>query len=146
MVLPPIVFPPIWGGLWGGIYSPFFPGFAPQPQVFVVPVPAPVAPLAPSPARLAEAADRAAATAPATLTLELPTATAEVWLNGEPQPSSANATRRLSSAALPLGQEFLFRVRARWIDAGTTYEAEQKSTVRAGERGKVTIYAGSPVK
>jgi uncharacterized protein (TIGR03000 family) len=118
--------------------------FQPQPQVVVVPPPVVAAPAA-NPARLAEDADRAAAFASATLTLELPAA-ADVWVDGEKQPSSADTTRTLTSPAMAIGREHTFRIRARWTESGTTYEAEKASTVRAGERGKVAIYAGTPVK
>lgn len=138
--VPFVVTYPVWGGYWGGFYSP---GFFYQPPVEVVPppVPAPVV----NPARAAEDADRAAAFAPATLTLELP-AVADVWLDGEKQASSTDATRTLRSVPLVLGAEYTFRVRARWTEGGTTYEATPASTVRAGERGKLTVYAGTVVK
>ena len=142
---PPLIVPfGFWGGgYWGGFYSPgyYYPGLFAQPQVLV---PAPVAPVV-NPARAAEDADRAAAYAPAALTLALPVA-ADVWLDGEKQPSSADATRTLQSAPLKLGAEYTFRVRARWVEGGTTYEASPTSTVRAGERGKLTVYAGTVVK
>lgn len=147
---PPVVLPwirpPLWGGYYGGFYSEFYlPPLIPQPRLGVVPVtPSPVVP-AVNPARIAEDTDRAAALAPATLTLQLPAA-ADVWLNGEPQASSADATRTLSSPPLRLGSEFKFSVRARWVEGGMTYEATPTSTVRAGERGKLTVYAGTPVK
>jgi uncharacterized protein (TIGR03000 family) len=142
----PWIRPPLWGGYWGGFYSDFYyPGlFQQQPQVVIVPQPMVAAPAA-NPARLAEDADRAAATAPAVLTLELPAA-ADVWLDGEQQPSSADTTRTLTSPPLAIGREHTFRVRARWTEGGTTYEAEKASVVRAGERGKVAIYAGTAVK
>ncbi len=138
--VPFVVTYPVWGGFWGGFYSP---GFFYQPQVVVVPqaVPAPVV----NPARGAEDADRAAAFAPATLTVELP-AVADVWLDGEKQASSTDAVRTLRSAPLKLGAEYTFRIRARWVENGTTYEATPTSTVRAGERGKLTVYAGTVVK
>ncbi len=142
--VPFVVTYPVWGGYWGGFYSDFYsPGFFPPPQVVVAPqpVPAPVV----NPARMAEDADRAAAFAPATLTLELP-AVADVWLDGEKQASSADATRTLKSPPLKLGAEYTFRIRARWTESGTTYETTPTSTVRAGERGKLTVYAGTPVK
>lgn len=138
----PWIRPPLWGGFYSDFYYPGL--FQQQPQVVIVPQPVVMAPPA-NPARLAEDADRAAATAPATLTLELPAA-ADVWLDGEQQPSSADTTRTLTSPALAIGREFTFRIRARWIESGTTYEADKASTVRAGERGKVAIYAGTAVK
>jgi len=137
-VLFPLWYSPFWGGGYPGYYGP---GLYPPP-VFV-PQPVPVAP--PNPARLAEDADRAAATAPATLTLELPAA-ADVWLDGEKQPSSTATTRTLASSALPIGREFTFNMRAQWVENGTTYEAKQTTTVRAGERGKLAVYSGTPVK
>jgi uncharacterized protein (TIGR03000 family) len=142
----PIIRPPFWGGYWGGFYSDLYvPGLFPQPQVVILPqaVPVPVAP--PNPARIAEDADKAAALAAATLTLELPAA-ADVWLDGDKQPSSTDTARTLSSPAMKLGTDFTFRVRAQWVENGTTYEAKQTTTVRAGERGKLTVYAGTPVK
>lgn len=130
----PVFYPPFWGGGFG----PFAPVYYP-PQVVVLPQPVVVLP--PAPARV-EDADRAAAQVPAALTLELPAA-ADVWLDGVKQSAD---TRTLSSAPLRIGESFTFRVRARWTESGTTYEAEAKSTVRAGERGKLTVYAGTPVK
>ena len=142
--VPFVVTYPVWGCDWGGFYSGFYsPGLFPPPQVVVLPPPVPVP--AVNPARFAEAADRAAALAPATLTLELP-AVADVWLDGEQQAGSTDATRTLQSAPLKLGAEYTFRVRARWTEGGTTYEATPTSTVRAGERAKLTVYAGTVVK
>jgi uncharacterized protein (TIGR03000 family) len=141
----PVLFP-VWGNpWWGGFYgNPFYPGLFPQPQAVIVPQPVPVAP-PPNPARLAEDAARAAATATANLTLELPAA-GEVWVNDEKQPSSAEKARTLASPLLPLGREYTFKVRARWVEGNTAYETQQTSTVRAGERGKLTVYAGTLVK
>lgn len=141
----PTFYPTFWGGGYGyGFYGGFdFPGYFSQPTVVVVPQPVFVAP--PNPARIAEDADRAAAVASASLTLELPAA-ADVWLDGEKQPSSPDATRTLSSPPMKLGAEYAFRVRAEWVEGGTKYRTEQTSTVRAGERGKLTVYAGTPIK
>lgn len=141
----PVLFPVWYSPFWGGVYPGFYtPGLYPPPVVVVPqPQPAPVAPV--NPARAAEDADRAAATAPATLTLELP-AVADLWLDGEKQPSSADTTRTLVSAPLPIGREFTFNIRAQWVENGTTYEAKKTTSIRAGERGKVAVYAGTPVK
>ena len=131
---------PFWGG-YGYGYCVFPDPLFPPPQaVVLLPAPVVVTPL--NPDRADEAAARAAATAPASLSLEFP-APAEVWLNGEKQPADA---RTLTSPPLRIGDAFTFRVRARWVEASTAYEAEQTSTVRAGERGKLTVYAGKPVK
>ena len=144
-VVPTPAYFPLWGvSYWGGFYAnPVYPGLFPQPPVVILPQqqPAPVV----NPARLAEDADRAAAFAPAALTLELP-AVGDVWLDGEKQPSSTAAARTLLSTPLKLGAEYTFRIRARWVESGTTYEATPTSTVRAGERGKLTVYAGTVVK
>jgi len=137
-VLFPVWYSPFWGGMYPGFYAP---GLYPPPVV--IPQPEPVAP--PNPARLAEDADRAAATAPATLTLDLPAA-ADLWLDGEKQPSSTDTTRTLVSSPLPIGREFTFNIRAQWVENGTTYEAKKTTTIRAGERGKFAVYAGTPVK
>jgi uncharacterized protein (TIGR03000 family) len=145
-VMLPWIRPPLWGGYYGGFYSEFMlPIVSPAPRVPLVRVPQPPAVTAVNPARIAEDTDRAAALASATLTLQLPAA-ADVRLNGEPQASSADTTRTLSSAPLKLGSEFKFNVRARWVEGGITYEATPSSTVRAGERGQLTVYAGTPVK
>lgn len=144
--VPTPVYFPVWGNpYWGGFYgNPYYPGLFPQPPVVVVQQPV-VAPPPPNPARLAEDADRAAATATATLTLELPAA-GDVWLDGEKLASSDDKVRTLDSPLLPLGREYTFKVRARWVEGNTAYETQQTSTVRAGERGKLTVYAGTPVK
>ena len=47
---------------------------------------------------------------------------------------------------MTLGGQYTFRVRAEWVEGGTRYKTEQTSTVRAGERGKLTVYAGTPIK
>ncbi len=140
-VRPPL-FPivPIYTPIWGGF------GFYPDPLFMrpvvavVMPPPTPIAP--PNPDRADEAAARAAAAAPATLSLEFP-APAEVWLDGLQQSSDV---RSVASPALRIGESYTFRIRARWIEAGTTYETEQTSTVKAGERGKLAVYAGKAVK
>lgn len=143
--VPTPAFYPVWGGgYWGGFYgNPYWGGFS-QPPVVIVPQPVFVPP-PPNPIRQAEDADRAAATATANLTLELPAA-GEVWVNDEKQPSSDEKARTLASGLLPLGRQFTFKIRARWVEGNTTYETQQTSTVRAGERGKLTVYAGTPVK
>ncbi len=144
VVLTPVLFP-LWNvPYWGGFYAnPYYRGLFLQPPVVILPQPLPAP--AVNPARLAEDADRAAACAPAALTLELP-AVAEVWLDGERQSSSTDVTRTLLSIPLKLGAESTFRIRARWVESGITYEATPTSTVRAGERGKLTVYAGTVVK
>ena len=71
---------------------------------------------------------------------------ADVWLDGKKQPNCTTTTRVLNSTPLKLGAEHTFRIRARWVENGTTYEATPTSTVRAGERGKLTVYAGAVVK
>lgn len=139
----PTFCPTFWGGGYGFYGGYGYPGFFPQPQVVVVPHAVVVAP--PNPVRVVEDTDRAAALAPATLTLELPAA-ADVWLDGVKQPSSADATRVLTSPPLKLGASYIFNVRAEWTEGGTRYKTEQTSTVRAGERGKLTVYAGTPIK
>jgi len=136
-VLFPLWYSPFWGGMYPGFYSP---GLSPPPVVFV-PQEVPIAP--PNPARIAEDTDRAAATAPAPLNLDLP-AVADLWLDGEKQPSSTDTTRTLVSPTRPIGREFTFNIRAQWVENGTTYEAKQTTTVRAGERGKLAVYAGTP--
>lgn len=145
-IIPTPVLFPVWGGgywgnpYWGGFYgNPYWGGF-PQPPVVIVPQPVFIPP-PPNPIRQAEDADRAAAN----LTLELPAA-GEVWVNDEKQPSSDEKARTLASPLLPLGREFTFNIRGRWVEGNTTYETRQTSTVRAGERGKLTVYAGKPVK
>ena len=137
---------PFWGGYWGGYYPGFYyPGLFPQPQVVIVPQPVLVPVIPPNPDRIAEDTDKASTLAAATLTLELPAA-ADVWLDELKQPSSADPARTLSSPAMKLGTDFTFRIRAQWVENGTIHEAKQTTTVRAGERGKVAIYAGTPVK
>lgn len=146
-VVPTPVFFPVWNvPYWGGVYgNPFYPDMFPQSPVVILPQPLPAPAPVVNPARALEDADRAAAFAPAALTLELP-AVADVWLDGEKQPGSTSATRTLRSTPLKLGAEYTFRIRARWVEGGTNYEAAATSTVRAGERGKLTVYAGTPVK
>lgn len=141
----PVFYPSFWGGGYGyGYYGGFaYPGFGQPPAVVVVPQPVFVAPS--NPARIAEDTDRAAALVSATLTLELPAA-ADVWLDGEKQPTSADATRTLAGPPMKLGASYTFKVRAEWADGGTRYKTEQTTAVRAGERGKLTVYAGTPVK
>lgn len=137
----PVLFPVWYSPFWGGMY-PFVPGLYSQP---VVPQPQPAPVPLPNLVRIAEDADRAAATAPASLTLDLP-AVADLWLDGEKQPSSTDTTRTLVSPTLPIGQDFTFNIRAQWVESGTTYEAKKTTTIRAGERGKLAVYAGTPVK
>jgi uncharacterized protein (TIGR03000 family) len=139
----PRLYAPFWGGGYGFYGGYGYPGFVQPPQVVVVPQPVLVAP--PNPARIAEDGDRAAALVSATLTLELPAA-ADVWLDGQKQATSADATRVLASPPMTIGEQYTFRVRAEWVEKGTKYQTEQTTTVRAGERGKLTVYAGTAVK
>ena len=57
------------------------------------------------------------------------------------------ATREMESLPIAIGAEHTFKVVARWKDNdGKLMEAQKTVTVRAGERSKVTVYAGTMVK
>ncbi len=82
---------------------------------------------------------------PTTLTLEFPAA-ADVWLNGTRVDGSAAATRELTSPTVEPGTPYVFDVRAEWTADGKTYGYDRKVTVAGGERAKVTVLAGTPLK
>ena len=81
----------------------------------------------------------------AKLTMTLPTA-AEWTVNGVAV-AGAEAERTLSSPEIALNSIHTFEVLARWKNKdGQEMEATKTIAVKAGERGKVTIYSGFQAK
>jgi uncharacterized protein (TIGR03000 family) len=81
---------------------------------------------------------------PAELTLEFP-ADATVTLNGQAVKGSG-ATRTLTSPPLSVGGSYTFDVKANWTADGKQYEWGRTVTVGSGDRSKVTVARGFPVK
>jgi uncharacterized protein (TIGR03000 family) len=67
----------------------------------------------------------------AQLHVEVP-ADAEVWIEGQPT-KQAGTTRWFVSPPLNKGQQFEYRIRARWTAAGRPVEQTQQITVKAGD-------------
>ena len=81
---------------------------------------------------------------PAELTVQFP-ASAEVTLNGAAA-KGEGATRTLTSPPLKAGESHTFDVKAKWTADGKRYEWERTVTLGSGERSKVTVARGFPVK
>lgn len=80
----------------------------------------------------------------ATVMVELP-ASAEVWLNDRRQKGSASEWM-LTSALLPPDSQATFTIRAQWTDGGTRYEWERVVTAAAGDKSRIVVARGTPVK
>jgi len=151
----PIVLPqiPIWGwggGMGWGWNAPYayFPANVPlQQNVFIqAPALAPATvPSLPNIARTDASYElMAKARAAATLSVTLPQVA--TWTVDGKQLDGEMKARELTSPDLPLGSEHTFKFRATWKADGKMFEVEKSATVRVGERGTVTIYAGVRVK
>lgn len=130
-----------FSGVWGG-YGGWFPYYP-----YAVPVPAPVVVVPPAPA-MPERTEPTIVLAnefPATLTVEFPAA-AEVWVNGTRAEGAAATEWTLKSPVLKAGGSYTFEVKARWTAGGKTYEAERSVQVAGGNRSRVLVVAGTPVK
>ena len=138
---PGFPFPP-FPGFPGGGYFPYWYGYGYQqpPTVVVVPVPTPVAPPEP-PERVVILGNEF----PATLVMEFP-APAEVWVNGEKSDAKPDREWTLTSPVLKPGEEFTFKVKARWKSSEKTYEAERSITVPGGKRSRALVVSGTEIK
>lgn len=94
--------------------------------------------------RRQQAEQKAAAGPRARLALVFP-ARAEVWLDGKAVPGNESEWV-LTSGPLEEGQSHTFAVKARWTVAGQQYEWERTANVTAGEKGRVVVFGGTPVK
>jgi len=80
----------------------------------------------------------------ATLTLKLPES-AEVWVNNRRQKGVA-AEWTLTSALLPPDSQATFTIRAEWTVGGTGYEWDRVVTTTVGEKSRLVVARGVPVK
>jgi uncharacterized protein (TIGR03000 family) len=68
-----------------------------------------------------------------TLTVVVPTVEAQVWIGDSP--TTQQGTQRLfHSPALEPGKNFIYTIKARWMENGQAVERERQVTVQAGER------------
>jgi uncharacterized protein (TIGR03000 family) len=113
-------------------------------QVLVAPAPLPL----PLP-NLAPATtlnrDIAEAEFTAKLDLVFP-APAEVRFDGTLVEGSDASEVTLTSPPLKVGVSHIFNIRATWSVEGRKYQVERAVTVKAGERSRLTIVSGDPVK
>jgi uncharacterized protein (TIGR03000 family) len=65
--------------------------------------------------------------------VRLPTAAAELWVEGQ-KTISTGTWRRFSSPPLVPGERYIYEFRARWFDNGRELVQSRKVPVRAGER------------
>jgi uncharacterized protein (TIGR03000 family) len=140
-VRPGFPFPP-FPGFPGGGFFPYWYGYGygyQQPPTVVV-VPTPTGPAAP-PERVVIPGNEF----PAVLVLEFP-AVAEVWINGEKGDAKPDREWTLTSPVLKPGEEFTFKVKARWKSGNKTYEAERSVTVPGGKRSRVLVVGGTEIK
>jgi uncharacterized protein (TIGR03000 family) len=127
-----------------GVYSPYYPGYgyspgyyntAPRygvnPGAYYYTVPAVQMPVTrvgqsfysgPEPAQQI-----------VTMTMVVPTAEAQVWIGDTP--TTQQGTQRLfHSPALEPGKNFIYTIKARWMENGQAVERERRVTVQAGQR------------
>jgi len=140
--------PGVSGGLriGGGLGLPYYSYF---PPAIVIPSTAPAAPTA-SPIT-APPLQGAGGTGPtvgveiaAELTIVFPVS-ANVTVNGNPVPG-ADQTVVLASPPLKAGERHTFKVVADWVIDGKKFEWDREVTLAAGERGRVSVTRGFPVK
>jgi len=81
---------------------------------------------------------------PAELTIEFP-AQATATLDGVVMPGT-EATRQWKSPPLKVGQHHTFTVTARWTVDGQKFEWDRVVTLGPGERGRITVARGFPIK
>ena len=79
---------------------------------------------------------------PAILTLEFP-APATVWLDGREVTGEPDAVRVLASPVLKPGEQFTFRIRARWELNGKRYEYSREAALGPGDRSKLLVVSGT---
>lgn len=82
---------------------------------------------------------------PAALTLAFPAA-ARVWLDGKAVEGEPAAEQTLTSPVLRPGEKYTFNVRARWAVNGQEYEYTRDVTLGSGEKSRVLVVTGTPVK
>ena len=133
-----------WGGY--GFYDPFY---YQQPVVVINQAPVFTAPSGPALMGAgkidADTILMAKARVSAVLVMTVPSAAS--WTVDGVDMKDDVATRELESLPIAIGAEHTFNVTARWKDKdGTAMEARKTVTVRAGERSRVTVYAGTVVK
>jgi uncharacterized protein (TIGR03000 family) len=133
--------PSFYGGggfITGGFYNPYY--VMPQSSIFnQAPLPDVVS--TGPPPRFVELSGEAKAT----LTITLPQP-ASVWLDGEEIEGKPAKEWVLTTPVLRQGEERVLNVVARWEVGGKKYESEHKVTVRAGDKSKLGVLAGTPVK
>ncbi len=132
-----------YGGLYGGYY-PYPYTYLSNSTSFYEP-----GPLTPPPLTGAGGTGSAATVVvnpemPAELTVDFPAAP-EVSVNGAAA-AGEGATRTFRSPPLKAGEAYTFQVKANWSSGGQRYEWERTVTLGAGERSRVTVARGFPVK
>jgi uncharacterized protein (TIGR03000 family) len=66
-------------------------------------------------------------------TVLLPTADAQLWVEGQPM-TSTGTTRQFVSPSLESGQRFVYTFQARWTENGRTMEQTRRPSVHAGDQ------------
>jgi len=117
----------------------------PSPATDVVPTqPAPPAVSEVTPAAPPEGTDTRPAGATATVTLLLPAADAEVWVDGRQVPGTGTV-RRFESPALRSGESYAGTLRVRWPGSGGDVRTETRQvSVYAGDRVTVDFTRPAP--
>jgi uncharacterized protein (TIGR03000 family) len=138
---------PVWGG-WGGVYNPYFAspytwgwGMGEPTMDYGRPL------VAPPLQGVGGSAGTELVINPelaAELTVELP-AVAKVTLNGRAVDTSGK-TVTLSSPQLKAGETYTFDVKANWTTDGRQYMWERVVTLGSGERSKMAVARGFPIK
>jgi uncharacterized protein (TIGR03000 family) len=80
-----------------------------------------------------------AAQSPAYLTVLVPDANAEIWL-GNSATAAKGIQRQFQSPALEPGQDYIYTVKAKWMDNGKPVEQSREVKVRAGQLSTVNFY------
>jgi uncharacterized protein (TIGR03000 family) len=155
-VPPGLAYPtaPWFGGYYGGFYGGYYPGYygdyypylGSSTSFYYPPAPLTAPPLTGA----GGTGSGSAATVvvnpeqPAELTVEFPAAP-DVTLNGAAAEGEGTA-RTFRSPPLKPGETYTFDVKAKWTVDGKRYEWDRTVTLGAGERSRLTVARGFPVK
>jgi uncharacterized protein (TIGR03000 family) len=140
---------PFWPGYVAPSYYPYGTGMYYGPGYYP-PVVQTMQPLLPPPPLLGAGSTPLNVQVPinpeltAELTVEFP-AEAEVTVNGAAV-AGEGKVRTLTSPTLKFGLTHTFDVKARWSLDGQAYEWERTVTLGPGERSRITVARGFPVK
>jgi uncharacterized protein (TIGR03000 family) len=133
---------PYYGGYWGGYYTPYASYYTPYyyPETWTPNYMYPVTAVTPAAYQSYYPSDSVVpasnTTNTATVTLTVPSPTAEVWF-GDHKTSQTGTTRQFVTPPLTPGQTFTYDIRATWMDNGQPVTQTRQVRVEAGKASMV---------